>query len=102
MVVDRQNQFFVPILRSGEWSDIGSRTSMEDTHVCISDLAKKFGLNLLDKEAISFYGVSSLNYCSFQHIVITLIWPFLSISWLRTCLGTENLFHWIVLAIYFL
>ncbi|KAM1155073.1 hypothetical protein EV1_025779 [Malus domestica] len=48
---------FVPALRSGEWSDIGGRTHMEDTHICIGDLAKQFGYNLLDGEAISFYGV---------------------------------------------
>lgn len=51
---------FLPCLRSGEWSDIGSRSDMEDTHVCIEDLAKNFGYNLLGEEAISFYGVSSL------------------------------------------
>jgi protein phosphatase 2C family protein 2/3 len=47
-VVDRkQNALnFVPSLRSGEWSDIGCRPSMEDTHICIGDLAKKFGYNL--------------------------------------------------------
>ncbi|XP_037491689.1 probable protein phosphatase 2C 27 [Jatropha curcas] len=48
---------FIPNLRSGEWSDIGGRPYMEDTHVCISDLAKKFGHNLLREESISFYGV---------------------------------------------
>ncbi|KAJ6741891.1 PROTEIN PHOSPHATASE 2C 27-RELATED [Salix viminalis] len=48
---------FSPNLRSGEWSDIGSRHYMEDTHVCISDLADKFGYNLLSEHAISFYGV---------------------------------------------
>ncbi|KAL6973976.1 protein-serine,threonine phosphatase [Sarracenia purpurea var. burkii] len=48
---------FVPALRSGEWSDIGGRLDMEDTHVCITDLAKNFGYNLLGEEAISFYGV---------------------------------------------
>ncbi|KAL5772737.1 hypothetical protein ACOSQ2_012661 [Xanthoceras sorbifolium] len=46
---------FFPALRSGEWSDIGGRPHMEDTHVCIGDLAKKFGYNL--HEAVSFYGV---------------------------------------------
>ncbi|PON53528.1 Protein phosphatase [Trema orientale] len=93
VVVDRQNQFnFVPVLRSGEWSDIGTRPYMEDTHVCISDLAEKFGHNLLNKEAISFYGVSSLIYCVFQQTVIPLIQSFLSISWLLIWLGAENLF----------
>ncbi|RZS22155.1 hypothetical protein BHM03_00054894 [Ensete ventricosum] len=50
---------FVPIIRSGEWSDIGSRSYMEDTHICISDLAKKFGCRSLEGEAMSFYGVSN-------------------------------------------
>ncbi|KAJ9141078.1 hypothetical protein P3X46_031655 [Hevea brasiliensis] len=48
---------FRPVLRSGEWSDIGGRSYVEDTHICISDLAKKFGCNLLMEEPISFYGV---------------------------------------------
>ncbi|KAF2317155.1 hypothetical protein GH714_012323 [Hevea brasiliensis] len=48
---------FIPVLRSGEWSDIGGRLYMEDTHICISDLAKKFGYNLLREESVSFYGV---------------------------------------------
>ncbi|XP_057459358.1 probable protein phosphatase 2C 27 isoform X1 [Actinidia eriantha] len=55
----RDNPFnnFIPALRSGEWSDIGGRRDMEDTHVCITDLAKNFGYNLLGEEVISFYGV---------------------------------------------
>uniref|UniRef100_A0A2P2MHA1 protein-serine/threonine phosphatase n=1 Tax=Rhizophora mucronata TaxID=61149 RepID=A0A2P2MHA1_RHIMU len=48
---------FVPALRSGEWSDIGGRSHMEDTHICISNLPEKFGRRLLSDEAISFYGV---------------------------------------------
>lgn len=51
---------FLPALRSGEWCDIGSRSDMEDTHICIEDLAMNFGRNLIGEEAISFYGVSSL------------------------------------------
>ncbi|XP_078157920.1 putative protein phosphatase 2C 27 isoform X2 [Carex rostrata] len=47
---------FEPIIRSGEWSDIGGRRYMEDTHVCISDLAKNYGYNSIE-ETISFYGV---------------------------------------------
>ncbi|RYR30504.1 hypothetical protein Ahy_B01g055261 [Arachis hypogaea] len=48
---------FVPALRSGEWSDIGGRPYMEDTHICIGDMAKRFGYNnnLLSEEAVSFY-----------------------------------------------
>ncbi|TKY54759.1 phosphatase 2C 27 [Spatholobus suberectus] len=58
-IVDKkQNQMnFVPTLRSGEWSDIGDRPSMEDTHICIGDLAEEFGNNVRCEEAISFYGV---------------------------------------------
>ncbi|XVE63612.1 hypothetical protein DITRI_Ditri07aG0033500 [Diplodiscus trichospermus] len=48
---------FIPTLRSGEWSDIGGRHYMEDTRVCIADLAKNFGCNLMSEEAVSFYGV---------------------------------------------
>ncbi|KAK0571471.1 hypothetical protein LWI29_016553 [Acer saccharum] len=46
-----------PALRSGEWTDIGGRPHMEDTYVCIGDMAKKFGYNLHEDEAVSFYGV---------------------------------------------
>ncbi|TVU12332.1 hypothetical protein EJB05_45970 [Eragrostis curvula] len=55
----RQNKLcnFVPTIRSGDWSDIGGRRNMEDAHVCIPDLAKKFGLGSLDDEVVSFYGV---------------------------------------------
>ena len=62
MIADRKQkqQSFVPFLRSGEWSDIGGRSYMEDTHICIGDLAKKFGYNVLSEEAVSFYGVSLL------------------------------------------
>ncbi|URD93371.1 hypothetical protein MUK42_01061 [Musa troglodytarum] len=48
---------FVPIIRCGECSDIGNRSYMEDTHICISDLAEKFGCPSLEGETISFYGV---------------------------------------------
>ncbi|KAB2027132.1 hypothetical protein E1A91_D05G013700v1 [Gossypium mustelinum] len=48
---------FIPTLRSGEWSDIGGRPYMEDTHVCIADLAKDFGRNLMSEDTVSFYGV---------------------------------------------
>ncbi|KAJ4957483.1 hypothetical protein NE237_024594 [Protea cynaroides] len=60
VVVDsKQNNSgnFVPAIRSGEWADIGGRQNMEDTHVCIADLAKKFGYVVLGREAISLFGV---------------------------------------------
>ncbi|KAK4414958.1 putative protein phosphatase 2C 27 [Sesamum alatum] len=48
---------FLPALRSGEWSDIGGRSDMEDTHICIPDLARNFGCAGSGEEVISFYGV---------------------------------------------
>ncbi|XP_074281209.1 putative protein phosphatase 2C 27 [Silene latifolia] len=51
------NSGFQPILRSGEWSDIGGRNYMEDTHVCIADLAQNYGHKQDNEEAVSFYGV---------------------------------------------
>ncbi|OAY46966.1 probable protein phosphatase 2C 27 [Manihot esculenta] len=56
VALERKHNIF-PVLRSGEWSDIGGRPYMEDTHICISDLAKEFGYNLLREEPVSFYGV---------------------------------------------
>lgn len=60
VAIDNINELrnFVPVVRSGEWSDIGSREHMEDAHVCIGDLAKKFGCHYVDGEVVSFYGVS--------------------------------------------
>nr|GFA67200.1 probable protein phosphatase 2C 27 [Tanacetum cinerariifolium] len=49
---------FVPVLRSGDWSDIGKRSYMEDAHICIPNLAEKFG-HLPGKEIVSLYGVIS-------------------------------------------
>nr|KYP36857.1 putative protein phosphatase 2C 27 [Cajanus cajan] len=59
VVADKKQNLmnFVPALRSGEWSDIGERPYMEDTHICIGDLAKKFNYDVLSEEAVSFYGV---------------------------------------------
>ena len=59
VVADEKLSNFTPILRSGEWSDIGHRSYMEDTHICIPDLAKNFSNKLIGEEAVSFYGVSS-------------------------------------------
>lgn len=55
----RQNMLgdFIPKLRSGEWCDIGDRCHMEDTYVCIGNLAKNFGYDKLNEEVVSLYGV---------------------------------------------
>ncbi|XP_076909224.1 putative protein phosphatase 2C 27 [Bidens hawaiensis] len=57
VVSEEKYNNFIPILRSGEWSDIGHRPYMEDTHICIPDLARNFNNKLVGEEAISFYGV---------------------------------------------
>lgn len=86
---------FLPTLRSGEWSDIGGRLDMEDTHICIADLAKNFGHSILgEEEAISFYGVSSLNsfgimifiLCNF---LILLVGAFVSFLTIKFSLGID-------------
>lgn len=56
-IAEEKPSNFIPILRSGEWSDSGSRPYMEDTHICIQDLAKKFSNKILGEESVSFYGV---------------------------------------------
>lgn len=43
---------------------------MEDTHICIADLAKNFGLNILGEDAISFYGVSSLTSLTIIYVTL--------------------------------
>lgn len=87
VAVDRkQNQLdFIPALRSGVWSHIGGRDHMEDTHICIGDLAKKFGSSLPSDEVISFYGVSYLTYlilcCLYPKTIY--IWFFCKIASLK-------------------
>lgn len=72
---------FLPVLRSGDWSDIGGRVDMEDTHICIADLAKNFGLNILGEDAISFYGVSSLTSLT---IIYVTLWLFcILLGWIK-------------------
>lgn len=49
---------FMPVLRSGFWSDIGGRENMEDAHVCIADLAKTYGQSSFSRQCpVAFYGV---------------------------------------------
>lgn len=50
---------FWPLVRSGWWTDIGSRRLMEDAHVCIDDLDEHFGSFSGGEGSCAFYGVSS-------------------------------------------
>eukprot|EP01018_Ginkgo_biloba_P013636 Gb_30692 [translate_table: standard] len=56
-IKNKESVDFMPILRSGYWSDIGGRLYMEDAHVCITDLAKTFGCASFGESPVAFYGV---------------------------------------------
>lgn len=51
---------YMPLLRSGAWADIGSRSNMEDVYVCADNLMHDYGLNTLNKRPSAFYGVTLL------------------------------------------
>ncbi|KAL2525492.1 putative protein phosphatase 2C 22 [Abeliophyllum distichum] len=48
---------FTPILRSGAWSDIGLRPSMEDVCVCADNLMLDYGFKKSNEGPNAFYGV---------------------------------------------
>uniref|UniRef100_A0A1J3CM65 protein-serine/threonine phosphatase n=1 Tax=Noccaea caerulescens TaxID=107243 RepID=A0A1J3CM65_NOCCA len=48
---------FVPVMRSGAWSDIGSRSSMEDAYLCVDDLMDSYGLKNPGDGPSALYGV---------------------------------------------
>ena len=47
-----------PVIRSGAWTDQGTRKSMEDEHIVIDDLISHLGSLFSWKGSGSFYGVS--------------------------------------------
>ncbi|GMP94691.1 hypothetical protein CsSME_00044053 [Camellia sinensis var. sinensis] len=47
---------FIPILRSGAWADIGSRSRMEDVYVCVDNFMHDYGVNNFNEEPNAFYG----------------------------------------------
>ncbi|XP_024017656.1 probable protein phosphatase 2C 27 [Morus notabilis] len=51
------NGTFVPIFRSGSCSEIGSKVSMEDEHICIDDLLEHLGATANLTSPGAFYGV---------------------------------------------
>lgn len=55
-VDDHQSQF-CPIVRSGAWTDIGFRSSMEDVYVCLDNFMQDYGLKDFPDEPNAFYGV---------------------------------------------
>ncbi|KAK1316591.1 putative protein phosphatase 2C 2 [Acorus calamus] len=48
---------FVPVIRSGSFSDIGCRSIMEDEHICIDDLSSHLGSMVRCPKPSAFYGV---------------------------------------------
>ncbi|PIN18407.1 Serine/threonine protein phosphatase [Handroanthus impetiginosus] len=54
---DDSDTEFIPLLRSGEWADIGSRSSMEDVYVCADNLIHEYGLNNSNERPTAFYAV---------------------------------------------
>ncbi|KAL6524153.1 hypothetical protein OROMI_031248 [Orobanche minor] len=48
---------YMPLLRSGAWADIGTRSSMEDVYVCADNLSHDYGLNSINGRPSAFYGV---------------------------------------------
>lgn len=48
---------FIPIVRSGAWADIGSRSSMEDVYVCVDNFMDDYGLKNFTDGPSAFYGV---------------------------------------------
>ncbi|CAN6979191.1 hypothetical protein IGI04_038130 [Brassica rapa subsp. trilocularis] len=48
---------FVPVMRSGAWSDIGSRSSMEDAYLCLDNLMDSYGLKDSEDGPTAFYAV---------------------------------------------
>ncbi|XP_021758124.1 probable protein phosphatase 2C 22 isoform X1 [Chenopodium quinoa] len=48
---------FLPIVRSGAWTDIGFRSNMEDVYVCLDDFMLHYGLQHIGEGPNAFYGV---------------------------------------------
>ncbi|GJY23072.1 probable protein phosphatase 2C 27, partial [Tanacetum coccineum] len=61
---------FVLVLPYGDWSDIGKRSYMEDAHICIPNLAEKFGDQLPGKEIVSLYGGHTVPYSTGMYLAL--------------------------------
>ena len=62
---------FIPIVRSGAWTDIGFRSRMEDVYVCVDDFMHHYGLQHTSDGPNAFYGVlilSNLYSFNYQHL----------------------------------
>ncbi|KAB5553300.1 hypothetical protein DKX38_010611 [Salix brachista] len=50
---------FVPIVRSGAWTDIGFRSSMEDVYICADNFMSDYGLKNATDGPNAFYGCNT-------------------------------------------
>nr|XP_016503434.1 PREDICTED: probable protein phosphatase 2C 22 isoform X1 [Nicotiana tabacum] len=48
---------YIPLLRSGAWADIGSRSSMEDVYVCADNFMNHYRSTSSNEGNHAFYGV---------------------------------------------
>lgn len=48
---------YIPVVRSGGWADIGSRSTMEDVYICCDNFLRDFGPENCEEGPSSFYGV---------------------------------------------
>ncbi|XP_059658073.1 probable protein phosphatase 2C 22 isoform X2 [Cornus florida] len=48
---------FIPILRSGAWTDIGFRSTMEDVYVCADNFMHDYGVKNFNEGPSAFYGI---------------------------------------------
>ncbi|KAL5200331.1 hypothetical protein ABZP36_021534 [Zizania latifolia] len=48
---------YIPVVRSGGWSDIGSRRTMEDVYTCRDNFMQDFALESFEDGPSAFYGV---------------------------------------------
>lgn len=56
---------FLPILRSGAWTDIGFRHTMEDAYVCSDNFILDYGLQNYGEGPSAFYGVHDVSFLFF-------------------------------------
>lgn len=79
---------FLPIVRSGAWTDIGYRSNMEDVYVCLDDFMHHYGLQHSGEGPNAFYGVLNLSIdLLFLQISYMYFCHFLYIS---LCYGEEG------------
>ncbi|KFK32556.1 hypothetical protein AALP_AA6G258400 [Arabis alpina] len=55
--LEKSKPEFVPSMRSGAWSDVGSRSTMEDAYLCLDNFMDSYGLKNSGDGPSAFYGV---------------------------------------------